>query len=157
MSKKVTKEYPILELKCLKCDEVKPIPQKVKFRTNICLDCQRAQQRQYQREEAEREGRRAGIMGRFPYPLGKYEYYQQKFYERRKIMNSINDREEWIEQIKRNLKETVEDKELMIWINSHKDDEVQKKQKKIDTEFPDTRNMSWEEYMEGVGDDDVDS
>ena len=72
-------------------------------------------------------------------------------------MNSIEDREEWIEEIRKNLKETEEDEELMAWINSHKDDDSVKPQRRINKDYPDTRNMTWEEYQRGLGDDDVDS
>jgi hypothetical protein len=159
MSNKLTdiSKWPTLELTCVKCDEVKIIPQKLKHRTNVCLDCQRAQQRSYARLEAERDGRRPGVMGRLPYPLGDWDYYQQKFYARRSIMSKIEDREEWIKEIKKNLKETVENEELMAWINSHKDDDKPKKQTKINKQFPDTRGMTWEEYQRGLGEDDVDS
>lgn len=150
-------KWPVLEIKCLKCEEVKPIPQKLKHRTNVCLDCQRAKQREYNKIEAERDGRRAGLMGRLPYPLGKYDYYQQKFYERKKIMDSIKDRDEWIQQIRFFLEETENDEELMIWINSHKDDEPIKRQRRIEKDYPDTRNMTWEEYERGLGDNEVDS
>lgn len=157
MSNKPKKEYPILEIECLKCEEVKPIPQKLAHRTNVCLDCQRKQQREYARMEAEKDGRRAGVMGRLPYPLGEYKYYQQKFYELRSKMGKISNREEWIEQIKINLQKTEANEELMAWINSHKDDDKPKKQKSIERDYPDTRGMTWEQYERGLGENEVDS
>jgi phage FluMu protein Com len=160
MSNKVTKDYVTLELKCVKCDEIKQIPQKQKHATNVCLDCQRARQREYAKIEAEKEGRRAGVMGRFPYPLeGKWSYPNQKFNAMAKIMGHITDRDEWIAQIRINYYETINNPLVMEWINAHKgdDDRPAKGQKKINKEYPDTRGMTWEEYQRGLGDDDVDS
>jgi hypothetical protein len=147
MTKKVTKKYPTLLLECLHCGEIKEIPQKVGHKTSVCLDCQRARQREYARIQAEKEGRRAGLMGRLPYPLGEWEYYQQKFYKTRSIMSKIKDRDKWIEQIKKNLEETENNEELMAWINSHKEkDKGNKIQGKINKDYPDTRNMTWEDW-----------
>ena len=148
MSRKPTdfSKWPVLEIKCLNCEEVKPIPQKLKHRTNVCLDCQRAKQREYNRLEAIREGRRVGSAGRIPYPLGEYDYYQQKFYERKRELDKSDNRQEWIQILKRNLKETEENEELMNWINGHEDDEIAKPKSKINKDYPDTRNMTWEEW-----------
>lgn len=157
MGNKPKKDYPTLELLCKKCDEVKIIPQKMKHQTNVCLDCQRARQREYAKIEAEKDGRRPGVMGRLPYPLGHYEYYRQKFYERKREMEKTHNREEWIEVIRKNLKETEENEELMAWINCHRDDDKPKKQSKIKRDYPDTRGITWEEYQKGLGEDDVDS
>ncbi len=56
---------------CIKCGEVKDIPQKHKHATNTCVECQREASKHYQREASIREGKRIGFIGRVPYPLSE--------------------------------------------------------------------------------------
>ena len=146
---------------CIKCGETKEIKQRHKHANNICGDCSRKTSREYQRNEAIREGRRQGVNGRFPYPLeGKWDYPSQKFNAMAKKMKYMMEREEWVEQIKINLDDTLNNPLIMDWINAHKGDDDApklKRKKKIDTDYPDTRYMTWEEYMKGLGDEEVDS
>jgi hypothetical protein len=144
---------------CIKCGEAKDIPQPKDHANNICLDCSRTASREYQKKAAIKDGRRIGVMGRFPYPLeGKWAYPTQKFNAMAKKMKYIMEREQWIEQIKINLEETMNNPLVMDWIKSAKDDDKPaKRQKKINKQYPDTRGMTWEEYTKGLGDDDVDS
>nr|CAB5223269.1 hypothetical protein UFOVP385_20 [uncultured Caudovirales phage] len=144
---------------CIKCGETKDIPQPKAHANNICIDCSRKQCREYQRNEAIREGRRQGINGRYPYPLeGKWAYPSQKFNTMAKKMKYMMDREEWVAQIRINYEETINNPLVMEWIKAHKDDTPKpKKQKTINKNYPDTRGMTWEEYMKGLGEEDVDS
>lgn len=145
---------------CNKCGEIKDIIQRYKHATNTCDDCQRERAKEYQRAEAIREGRRVGVTGRWPYPLeDKWDYPNQKFNAMAKKMKYMMDREDWIEQIKINLNETLNNPLVMEWINAHKgdDDKPAKRQRKINKEYPDTRYITWEEYTKGLGKDDVDS
>jgi hypothetical protein len=144
---------------CIKCGETKEIPQPKDHANNICLDCARTASREYQKKVAIKDGRRIGVMGRFPYPLeGKWAYPVQKFNAMAKKMKYIMEREQWVEQIKINLEETMNNPLVMDWIKSAKDDDKPaKRQKKINKEYPDTRGMTWEEYTKGLGKDDVDS
>ena len=49
--------------------------------------------------------------------------------------------------MRRNLKETEENEELMNWINGyHNEEESAKPKSKINRDYPDTRNMTWEEW-----------
>jgi hypothetical protein len=144
---------------CIKCGEEKEIVQRHKYATNTCADCQREASRIYQREEAIREGRRIGLIGRIPYPLEpKWKHMNDMFRARAKKMKGIEDREDWINQIRINLEEAFNKKEVMEWIYAHNDDEpTTKKQSKINIDLPDTRNMTWDEYERGLGEEDVDS
>lgn len=144
--------------KCLICEEDKPIPQKHKHATNVCLDCSRTRQREYQRAEAIREGRRVGTTGRIPYPLEEqYTTTGNKF----KLMASktfrTKSKSEWRQLMRERLDAALENVDLMKWINAHDGDEPIKKQKKIERDYPDTRGMTWDEYERGLGEDDVDS
>jgi len=151
----------IEERTCIHCGETKQIPQPKNrnYASNICLDCSRQRSKEYQKKEAIREGRRIGIMGRFPYPLeGKWAYPTQKFNAMAKKMKYIMEREQWVEQIRINLDETLNNPLVMDWIKSAKDDDKPaKRQKKINKDYPDTRGMTWDEYTAGLGDEDVDS
>ncbi len=144
---------------CIKCGETKEIVQRHKHATNTCGDCQREASRHYQKLEAIREGRRVGVIGRIPYPLEEeWKHVNEKFRFMAKKMKGIEDRGEWIELIRTNLELTFQNKDVMEWIYAHKDDEpTQKKQKTIQKDFPDTRNMSWDDYERGLGEEDVDS
>lgn len=143
---------------CIKCGEIKDIPQRHKHSTNICKDCQNEASRRYQKEEAIREGRRVGLMGRLPYPLeGKWSYPSQKFNSIRKNLDKFIKREDWIKQMKSNLEETFNNKEVMDWINAHKDEAPLKRQKKIERDYPDTTKMTWDEWEKGGWGDEVDS
>lgn len=51
--------------KCVLCEEQKPIPQKFKYATNVCVDCSMNRQREYQREQAKKEGKRIGTTGEY--------------------------------------------------------------------------------------------
>ncbi len=145
---------------CIKCGETKDIIQRHKHATNTCDDCQRERAKEYQRAEAIREGRRVGVTGRWPYPLeDKWDYPNQKFNAMAKKMKYMEDREEWVEQIKINLDETINNPLVMEWINAHKADDVKtgKGRGRIAKDYPDTRGMTWEDYMKGLEEDDVDS
>lgn len=145
-------KYPILELECYHCKEVKPIPQKLKHRTNVCIDCQREQSREYSKREAEREGRRAGVMGRYPYPLQEWGYMNQKFNTLAKEMKATQSREEALELIRRNLDRVLENKEVMEWIWMHdkleRNEEIEAKRKVKENKkrLIDTRQIDWDNF-----------
>lgn len=150
----------VLRIKCIKCGEEKDIEQKGKYKTNRCLDCTRKAAREANRKKAEDKGRRAGVNGRVPYPLeDKWKYPLQKFQTIGNKMKKIKQRKDWIEQIKINLDETLNNPLVMHWINGHTagDDDTQKKQKKIENDFPDTRYLSWDEYKLGLDETETDS
>ena len=144
---------------CIKCGETKEITQRQKHANNICGDCSRKTSREYQQQAAIKEGRRLGVQGRYPYPLeGIWSYPNQKFNAMAKKMHSILEREEWIRQLRINLEETINNPLVMEWIKSTKDDvQPKKKRSTIIKDYPDTRGITWEEYMAGQGEDDVDS
>ena len=143
--------------KCIKCGEVKDIPQKHKHATNTCMDCQREASRHYQKLEAIRKGQRIGVMGRFPYPGGFDGAARNKFYRLKSELLKCKDRKEWLPIIIRNLDNALNDVDVMNWIHSTKDEDKPKKEKKIQTDYPDTRYMDWDEYERGLGENDVDS
>ena len=142
---------------CIKCGETKEIIQRHKHATNTCGDCTKACAKEYQREASEKAGK-SNIVGRKPYP-GTFDIAARtKFYRLKAELEKCKDRKEWIPIIIRNLNTAFNDEELMLWIRTEKDDEPKpKKQKTIHRELPDTRGMTWEEYMEGLGEEDVDS
>jgi hypothetical protein len=143
---------------CIKCGEVKDIIQRHKHATNTCDDCQRIASRAYQKKESIREGRRIGVMGRFPYPGGGFDTSARtKFYRLKTELLKCKDRKEWLPIIIRNLDTALNDSELMLWIKSTKDDDKPKKQKRIETDYPDTRYMDWDTYEAGLDDDETDS
>lgn len=144
---------------CIKCGETKDIIQRYKHATNTCDDCQRERSKYYQRLAQIKKGKRVGQTGRVPYPLEpEWKHMNDKFRARAKKMKYILDRDEWIQQIRINLEEVFNKKEVMDWIYAHNDDdEKPKKQTKINKEYPDTRYITWEEYEKGLGEDDVDS
>ncbi len=143
---------------CIKCGETKEIPQPKNHTSNICIVCRNTAARIYSERRAEEKGKRKGIMGRLPYPLeGKWAYPNQKFQSINKVFKKLHFRNEWIEQIKINLEITFNNKEVMDWINAHKDEAPLKRQKKIERDYPDTKNMTWDEFERGLGEDDVDS
>ncbi len=144
---------------CVKCGETKEIPQKYKHATNVCIECQRAASRHYQRLESIREGRRLGFTGRVPYPLSEgYSTTGNYFKAMASKTFKTKSREDWRELMRNRLNTTLENDELMRWINSHDGEEQKnKKQKRIETDYPDTRYMTWDEYERGLGDNEVDS
>jgi hypothetical protein len=132
---------------CIKCGEVKDIPQRHKYANNTCVDCQRIASREYQRLEAIRKGQRVGMIGRKPYPGGFEVTARNKFYGLKAELEKCKSREEWLPLIIRNLNTALNDKEIMEWIKTEKEDEDKpKKQTKIKTDYPDTRGMTWEEW-----------
>ncbi len=160
MNPKNKREWPMLELECIHCKEVKPIPQRHKHRNNICNQCAAKAAREYALKKSIEEGKRIGQAGRFPYPLGKWEYITQKFYAIQNELKKCNTREETIEQLRKNLDAVLEDKEVMDWIwmhdNAERQEEADKKRKakKREKENIDTRNITWEEWNElGFGQD----
>ena len=143
---------------CIKCGEEKEIPQKQKHATNTCTDCQRKWQREYQRLEAIREGRRVGFTGRVPYPLPEGFKTTGNYFKKLATQTfRCKTKEEWRELMMERLERVYENEELMAWINSHKDDEPLKRQKNIEKDYPDTRGLTWEEYERGLGENEVDS
>jgi hypothetical protein len=143
---------------CIKCGEVKDITQRYKHATNTCDDCQRIASRHYQKLEAIRKGQRVGVIGRKPYPGGFEVTARNKFYALKAELEKCKNRKEWIPIIIRNLNKTLNDAEIMEWIKTSKEDEDKpKKEKKIQTDYPDTRYMDWDEYERGLGKEDVDS
>jgi hypothetical protein len=141
---------------CVKCGETKEIPQKHKHATNVCIECQRAASRHYQKMESIREGRRVGFTGRVPYPLEEpFTTTGNYFKSMASKTFKCKTREEWRELMRNRLLNLSED--VLKWINAHDSDEPKKKQKKIETDYPDTRYMTWDEYERGLGDNEVDS
>ncbi len=141
---------------CVKCGESKEIPQKHKHACNVCMDCQRAASRHYQRLETLKRGGVLGRTGRVPYPLPEpYKTTGNYFKAMSTKTFRCKTREEWRELMRTRLLNLNED--VLKWINAHDGEQPIKRQKKIDRDFPDTRGMTWEEYQRGLGDDDVDS
>jgi hypothetical protein len=148
----------IIEIRtCIKCGETKEIKQKATHANNVCGECMRSRQKQYAKEAAIKAGK-GTIVGRKPYPGGFDTAARSKFYRLKTELDKCKNRKEWIPIIIRNLDITLNDKEIMEWIKTEKEDEDKpKKQKTIKRDYPDTRGMTWEEYQKGLGDDDVDS
>jgi hypothetical protein len=145
--------------KCVLCEEQKPIPQKFKYATNVCVDCSRSRQREYQREQAKKEGKRIGTTGRVPYPLKEGETTPtNKFKLLGRRLFKIKNREEWIIEMRKRLEEVFRNEEVMRWINAHDSEEVKsKRDKRKNTNLPDTRNLNWDDWEEGGWGDEVDS
>jgi hypothetical protein len=148
----------ILEIRtCIKCGETKEIKQKATHANNVCGECMRSRQKQYAKDAAIKAGK-GTIVGRKPYPGGFDTAARSKFYRLKTELEKCKHREEWIPIIIRNLDITLNDKEIMEWIKTEKEDEPKpKKPNNIKMDYPDTRGMTWEEYTKGLGDDDVDS
>lgn len=135
---------------CIKCGETKEIPQKLIHSTNVCDDCKRAASREYQRIASIKKGKRSGIIGRLPYPLPEGYKATGNYFKSLSVKSfRIKDRKEWIEYFRKRLDEIFQNEEVMNWINAHKDNEPIKRQKKIETDYPDTRNLTWEDYEKG--------
>ena len=146
--------------KCVLCEEQKPIPQKFKYATNVYVDCSRNRQREYQREQAKKEGKRIGTTGRVPYPLKEGETTPtNKFKLLGRRLFKIKNREEWIIEMRKRLEEVFRNEEVMRWINSHDGNEEvkSKRDKRKNTNLPDTRNLNWDDWEEGGWGDEVDS
>lgn len=145
-------KYPILQLECLRCKEVKAIPQKLKCRTNVCIDCQREQSREYSAKKALAKGQRIGEQGRYPYPLQEWGYMNQKFNTLAREMKATKSREEALELIRRNLERVLENKEVMEWIWMHdkfeRNEEIEAKRrvKENKKRLIDTRQMNWDDW-----------
>lgn len=144
---------------CVKCGETKEIPQRYSHANNICTDCARIYSREYQRAEAIKNGRRIGTTGRVPYPLRDGHRTTGNLF---KCMASktfkCKTKSEWRQLMKERLDKTFNDSELMSWINAHDGDEPKdKKPNKIKQDFPDTRNMTWDEWEAGGWGDETDS
>ena len=141
---------------CIKCGEVKDIPQKHKHATNTCVECQREASKHYQREASIREGKRIGFIGRVPYPLSEGHSTTGNYFKSLASKTfKCKTRDEWRELMRNRLLNLSED--VLKWINAHDGDEPIKKQKRIESDYPDTRNITWEEYERGLGDNEVDS
>ena len=146
------KEWPVIVGECIHCNEVKNLIQRTKHRNNICEDCTRERQREYNRKEAEKdERRREGINGRFPYPLQGWEYYGKKLNSIAKELKD-KDREESIVIIRRNLDAVLENKEVMDWIWMQDAGERKEEQKKRGearrrkNDYIDTRHIDWDDF-----------
>ena len=152
--KKNKREWPMLEIECIKCNVVKPIPQRNKHRNSICNQCAALASKEYSRKKAIEAGKRIGQAGRYPYPLGEWEYINQKFYAIQNEFKKCDSRDEWQELIRRNLEKALEDKELMDWIwmhdNAERQEEAERKRrvKKGIKENFDTRNITWDQLEE---------
>lgn len=144
---------------CIKCGEEKEIPQKFKHATNTCPDCSRKQQREYQRAEAVREGRRVGFTGRVPYPLPDGFKTTGNYFKRLASKTfQCKDKKEWRALMRERLERIYENEELCKWIFAHnKEEDEIKKVTRIHKDYPDTRYLTWEEYERGLGDNEVDS
>lgn len=144
---------------CVHCGEEKEIKQRFRaYANNICLECERKRSKEYQRLKSIKEGRRVGITGRVPYPLEpEWKHMNDKFRAMAIETIKIKEREEWILELRKRLEIVLHNKEVMDWINGHRDDDKPKAQKRINKEYPDTRYITWEEYTKGLGKDDVDS
>lgn len=160
MNQKIKREWPMLELECIHCKEVKMIPQRTKHKNSICRECASKASREYALKKAIENGKRVGQAGRYPYPLGEWEYINQKFHTLQNGLKKCNSREEVIQQIRKNLEIAMENKELMNWINAHdnaeRQEEAEKKRefKKSQKKNIDTRYMTWEEFeQKGFGQD----
>ena len=148
----------ILEIRtCIKCGETKEIKQKATHANHVCGECMRSRQKQYAKDAAIKAGK-GTIVGRKPYPGGFDTAARSKFYRLKTELEKCINRKEWIPIIIRNLDITLNDKEIMEWIKTEKEDEPKpKKPNNIKRDYPDTRGMTWEEYTKGLGDEDVDS
>jgi hypothetical protein len=142
---------------CIKCGEEKEIVQKYTHVSSVCSDCFKARQKEYQRQASIKAGK-THIVGRKPYP-GTFDIAARtKFYRLKAELDKCKSREEWIPIIIRNLNTAFNDKEIMDWIKTEKDDTPKpKKPNNIKRDYPDTRGMTWEEYQKGLGEEDVDS
>jgi hypothetical protein len=141
---------------CIKCGETKEIPQRNKHACNICVECQRAASRQYQKLETLKRGGTLGRTGRVPYPLnGEYETTNKKFRQLAIVTFKTKSREEWRELMRNRLVNLSED--VLKWIYAHQEDETPKRENKIKKDYPNTKGMTWEDYEKGLGDNEVDS
>lgn len=132
---------------CVHCGEEKEINQRRAYANNICGDCVRARSKAYQRIKAVEIGRRVGQVGRVPYPLEKqWDYIKQKFNTTQNKLMGIKEREDWIQQLRINLDEVLENKPVMDWILAQKGEKKTKKQTKINKQYPNTRGITWEEW-----------
>jgi hypothetical protein len=137
----------IIEIRtCIKCGETKEIKQKATHANNVCGECMRSRQKEYAKEAAIKAGK-GTIVGRKPYPGGFDTAARSKFYRLKTELDKCKNRKEWIPIIIRNLDITLNDKEIMEWIKTEKEDEDKpKKQKTIKRDFPDTRGITWEDW-----------
>ena len=143
---------------CIHCGETKEIEQKHKHATNICRECRNKQSNKFNTERALARGRRPGTTGRRPYPLEDgINLPTQKFRKIARKMIKMEEKEDWRKFMRENLDNTLANEELMSWIKGHDDDTPTKKIKKIHSDYPDTRYMTWEDYERGLGENEVDS
>ena len=152
---KLRKNWPVIVGECFHCKEVKDLLQRTQHRNNICEDCRKERQKDYNRKEAQKDDRRReGVNGRFPYPLQGWEYYGQKFRALAKELKD-KDREESIEIIRRNLDAVLENKEVMDWIWANDAAERKDEQKRRGeairrkNEYKDTRQIDWDDFERG--------
>jgi len=143
--------------KCIHCGEDKPIEQPEKGSRNICRECRNKRSNQYNTAKALANGRRPGLNGRIPYPMRtKTQTTNQYFRGLAKEIFAIKDRKQSIELMKERLERAFQNEELMRWINGH-DEDKPKKQTQINKDYPNTKNMTWDEWEERGWGDDVDS
>lgn len=150
MSNKVKKEYRTELRVCIKCGEEKQITQRnERAKNNICKECTNLASKEYARKQAIKDGKRVGIKGRMPYPGGYEELGRKKLYDRKRELDKTKYREEWIEIIRRNFEEVINNSEMMDYINGRGDydDEREnrvKREEKVDMEY-----LTWEDYERG--------
>jgi len=133
---------------CIKCGETKEIPQKHKHATNTCVECQKEASKYYQREASIREGKRIGFIGRVPYPLEEPHTTTGNYFKGLASKTfKCKTREEWRELMRNRLLNLSED--VLKWINAHDGDEPIKRQKNIESDYPNTKGMTWEEWEAG--------
>ena len=145
---------------CIHCGEEKEIIQKHTFKSNICSQCISNAQKGYNKVRALKNNSYKGVIGRRPYPLRDgYKTTGNFFKAMASKTEKCKTKEEWRELMRERLEYVFENQKLYSWI-FFGDDKKPKKKDKIERDFPDTRNMTlqeWEEYERGLDDTETDS
>ena len=120
----MSKEIVILELTCIKCGQIKPIPQKYSHRTNVCIQCRNEQQKGYNyqhRKYNKNPYTIEGVAGRQPYPLDpQWKHLNQRFRVMQRELLEIKYREDWRKLISQRLDDVLNNDRLYHWIIAHK-------------------------------------
>lgn len=147
MSKKAKPPYPVELRVCIKCGEEKEIVQRyIKTKTNICKDCTNLASKVYARKRAIEEGKRIGVKGRVPYPGGFEETARAKLLNRKKELDKIKEREDWLVILRKRLDDIMNDEDLMSYINHRGKSADENENRKHREDKDDTRYLTWEQY-----------
>ena len=150
MSNTTKLQFPTELRVWIKCKEEKEIVQrKPNAKNNICKECTNEAAKEYARVKAIKDGKRIGQRGRLPYPGGFEEVGREKLLLRKKELDKIKDREEWVKLIRERFEQIINDVEVMDYINLRGEYADVEDNRKTREEKDDFQYLTWDDFERG--------